>query len=493
VLNASINPRAEGLPATAAVSSVAWPDSFITGTVPPRQKRTKIVGSLARAAMRWPIGVWGTLDVAASYGGFVLAHRLTPYFTSAPATLYSVHLAAALFSLLLLCLCYAQGLYDRHNFSSFGLIVRSSLIASGLALACVTLGVNLFSFERVGRFVLLNAFFLSAGATIFVRVIARTMARSAKVRLLFVGRRSSFRPLERTIRHRFRGFYHRPVYLRLPEAGPAAREKVLLQALRRYDPDEVVVNDDELHTIADVLRHASAILDLGCEIRTLNQYVEEMLGQMPIEVMDHRAVLGSGLRNNRYGTNFAKRSLDIALAAFGLIVGSPVMLLAAALVRLSGGPGPIIYKQTRVGRYGRTFSILKFRTMRVDAEKNGAVWAKGKDSRVTRAGKFLRRSRLDELPQLWNILRGDMSFVGPRPERPEFVGELTKQIPYYDLRHLVPPGLTGWAQVRYRYGASIQDAERKLAYDLYYVRHYKPSFDLAICLRTIVAMAKGAR
>jgi exopolysaccharide biosynthesis polyprenyl glycosylphosphotransferase len=317
------------------------------------------------------------------------------------------------------------------------------------------------------------------------------MARSAKVRILFVGDRSKFRPLERELRHRFRGFYNRPVYFETPADESVDREKLLLQTIRRSDPDEIVVEDNN-RLILDLLSHSSMILDLGCEIRSHTAYFEELLRQVPVEAMDHRAMLGSGLNNNRYGTHLAKRLLDVWLATIGIIVTAPIMLLVAAALRVCG-PGPIIYKQTRVGRYGRLFSIYKFRTMRVDAEMNGAVWAKDHDARVTRLGRFLRGSRLDELPQLWNILRADMSFVGPRPERPEFVSELRKQIPHYDLRHLVPPGLTGWAQVRYRYGASVQDAQRKLAFDLYYVRRYSPGFDLAICMRTAVAMAKGAR
>jgi lipopolysaccharide/colanic/teichoic acid biosynthesis glycosyltransferase len=170
----------------------------------------------------------------------------------------------------------------------------------------------------------------------------------------------------------------------------------------------------------------------------------------------------------------------------------PVYILVALAVKLTSA-GPVFYTQTRVGRLGLPFQIFKFRTMRTDAEKDGAVWAQKNDDRVTPIGKFLRRSRLDEIPQFWNILKGEMSFVGPRPERPEFVHELEEKIPYYQMRHLVNPGLTGWAQIRYRYGASVEDSKRKLAFDLYYVRHYGIGLDLEIILRTLIAMAQGAR
>jgi exopolysaccharide biosynthesis polyprenyl glycosylphosphotransferase len=458
----------------------------------PRERRAKVAGSFARAALRWPVGVWGTLDALAAFGSFVLAHHLSPRFEFSQWHGYQIGMAAAVFAGVLVCLSYAQGLYDRHSLASYGLIIRAAVLANLLALAATSLGFGWFRLVHFGRVVLLCTLLTSAGAIILVRLIARALARSAKVRLLFVGNRRKFRPLERELRLRYREFYHRPAYVELTGGPSATREKQLLQAVRRSDPDEIVVEDDD-RIIPELLSQSSQILGSGCEIRSHAAYFEEMLGQVPVEVIDHRAMLGNGLKNSRYGTNLTKRLMDVCLAGFGLVVGAPVMLLLAVLVRWFSGQGPIIYKQTRVGRYGRQFSIYKFRTMRSDAERNGAVWAKGKDARVTPIGRLLRKSRLDELPQLWNILKGEMSFVGPRPERPEFVGELRKHIPHYDLRHLVPPGLTGWAQVRYRYGASIQDAQRKLAFDLFYVRRYSPSFDLLICLRTVVVMAKGAR
>jgi exopolysaccharide biosynthesis polyprenyl glycosylphosphotransferase len=469
-----------------------WGDVQVPAAIQPREKRSKAAGSFARAALRWPVGVWGTLDALAGFGAFVLAHHLSPRYEFSQWHGYQVRMAAAVFAGILVCLTYAQGLYDRHSLASYGLIIRAALVANLLALAATTVGFGWLRFVNFGRVVLLYTLITSAGATILVRMIARALARSAKVRLLFVGDRRKFRPLERELRLRYREFCHRPMYVELTDGPSAVRENQLLEAVRLTDPDEIVVEDDD-RIIPELLSQSSAILGLGCEIRSHAAYFEELLGQVPVEVIDHRAMLGNGLKNNRYGTNLTKRLMDVCLAGFGLLISALALLVLAVLVRWLSGPGPVIYRQTRVGRYGRPFSICKFRTMRVDAERNGAEWAKGKDGRVTRIGRILRKSRLDELPQLWNILKGEMSFVGPRPERPEFVGELRKHIPHYDLRHLVPPGLTGWAQVRYRYGASIQDAQRKLAFDLFYVRRYSPSFDLLICLRTVVAMAKGAR
>jgi sugar transferase (PEP-CTERM system associated) len=190
-------------------------------------------------------------------------------------------------------------------------------------------------------------------------------------------------------------------------------------------------------------------------------------------------------------TDVVKRSLDLTFGTIGFLCSLPLMLLVALAVRLES-KGPVIYRQLRVGRMSRNFQILKFRSMRLDAEVSGrAQWATKGDPRVTRIGGFLRKYRLDELPQFINIMRGDMSFVGPRPERPYFVEELRRELPYYDERHSVRPGLTGWAQVQYSYGASVEDAYRKLEYDLFYLKNMSPLFDIAIMMRTIRIVVSG--
>ena len=185
-----------------------------------------------------------------------------------------------------------------------------------------------------------------------------------------------------------------------------------------------------------------------------------------------------------------KRFIDIVLAAALLIVLSPIIIVAALAVKLDSS-GPVFYRQTRLGSGGVPFQIVKFRSMRQDAERDGAKWAAKNDDRVTRVGRFIRKTRIDEIPQAINVLRGEMSFVGPRPERPEFVETLRREIPNYDLRHLVKPGITGWAQVKYVYGASVADAREKLTFDLYYMRHYSFWFDIAIVFMTIKVALLG--
>ncbi|MBN1585102.1 sugar transferase [Candidatus Uhrbacteria bacterium] len=186
----------------------------------------------------------------------------------------------------------------------------------------------------------------------------------------------------------------------------------------------------------------------------------------------------------------AKRSVEaIGALATGLVL-LPVSILIAFGVRLSG-PGPILFVQERIGRHGRPFRLVKFRSMTADAENDGPRWAEKGDLRVTGFGRFLRHTHLDEIPQLWNVLRGEMSLIGPRPEQPAFVEELKRQIPYYGLRHLVRPGLSGWAQINYPYGASIRDAAEKLTYDLWYVKHRSTAVDLKIALKTVAMLFRG--
>jgi len=232
----------------------------------------------------------------------------------------------------------------------------------------------------------------------------------------------------------------------------------------------------------------------GVTFDHLASVYEELTGKIAIEnLRPSWLIFSSGFRKSRL-VQTAKRLSDIAAAAAGLAVGAPLMALVAAAVKLSS-TGPALYRQERVGQHGRVFTVVKFRSMRQDAEVGtGAVWAAANDARVTPVGRFLRRSRLDELPQLWNVLKGDMSLVGPRPERPEFVRQLTTQIPFYGQRHVVRPGLTGWAQVRYTYGSSVEDALKKLQYDLFYIKNLSLPLDLLIILSTIktVILQRGA-
>jgi sugar transferase (PEP-CTERM system associated) len=230
----------------------------------------------------------------------------------------------------------------------------------------------------------------------------------------------------------------------------------------------------------------------GVNFDHLASVYEEYTGKIAVENLRPSWLIFSHGFHKTRALMAAKRLLDVTMAVVGLIVGSPLMLVIALAIKVSSR-GRVLYHQQRVGLQGRIFTVHKFRSMQEDAElATGPVWAaKTGDTRVTRIGALLRRTRADEMPQLWNVLRGDMSFVGPRPERPEFVGELTQGIPYYGQRHVIRPGITGWAQVRYTYGATTEDALQKLQYDLYYIKHLSIAFDLFIIAATVKTVLHG--
>jgi len=262
---------------------------------------------------------------------------------------------------------------------------------------------------------------------------------------------------------------------------------------REHGIEEIVVALDDRRGAMPVKELIQCKLD-GLLITNGIGFFEDLTGKIMVEQVNPDWIIYStGFTIGRFG-NFMKRGTDILLSLIGLVLASLIMLVTAVAIKLES-PGPVFYLQERVGLRGRVFKVIKFRSMRQDAEKDGAVWAMRNDTRVTRVGAFIRKVRIDELPQLWNVLKGDMSFVGPRPERPVFVKELERQIPYYSLRHNVMPGVTGWAQVCYPYGASVEDALRKLEYDLYYLKNVSFSMDLWIVFQTVktVLFQKGAR
>jgi len=231
----------------------------------------------------------------------------------------------------------------------------------------------------------------------------------------------------------------------------------------------------------------------GIDVREQEEIYERITGKLAVEAMRPSYLIFNQGFSRHPWSELAKRTIDIVIAAIAILLTWPLMLLTALAVRLDS-QGPILFSQERVGGDGRTFTLHKFRSMRADAEKlTGPVWASEDDPRITRSGKFIRRTRLDELPQLFNVLNGDMAMVGPRPERPPFVEELGREIPYYNQRHIVKPGITGWAQINYPYGNTVEDSLHKLQYDLFYIKNQSTLFDISILFNTvkIVILRKG--
>ena len=230
----------------------------------------------------------------------------------------------------------------------------------------------------------------------------------------------------------------------------------------------------------------------GVDVINKGNFIEQYFKEISVEFQNYHWLTSLSFMPSPRAFLFLKRGFDLFFASVLILLLFPVFPLVALFIKLDS-KGPVFYTQTRVGYLGKPFRIIKFRSMRTDAEKDGAQWATKNDSRVTKLGNLLRVTRLDEIPQLINIFRGEMSLIGPRPERPEFVDEFKKKIPLYEWRHLVPPGLTGWAQIRYKYGASEEDAKRKLQYDLYYVKKASLSLEIQILLQTLPLIMKGSR
>ncbi len=265
----------------------------------------------------------------------------------------------------------------------------------------------------------------------------------------------------------------------------------LVQIVKRFGIDEVIIAIPNLHQMSPML--FEAVLDcreLGVPVTKMPTVYERLTSRVPVEYTGGDIEIAAGIKDNPFLRLYAafKRLSD----ALGALLALPVLLVimpVVAVCNLINSPGPLFYKQIRIGYGGRPFLIFKFRTMIPDAEtKSGAVWAQTHDDRITPIGKWLRWSHLDELPQILNVLRGEMSLVGPRPERPEFVCQLSKTIPFYRARHSVKPGITGWAQIHQDYGDSLADAQEKLEYDLYYIKHTSPMLDLLIMLRTVTTV-----
>ena len=278
------------------------------------------------------------------------------------------------------------------------------------------------------------------------------------------------------------------------EAVPRSAISDLSRHVADLGASEVVLALEERRNalpLKDLLRVKTA----GVHVNEFSSFMERETGRVDLDTLNPSwLIFSDGFSSGRMISSIAKRAFDILASGLLLALSFPVIALFALIVKLDS-KGPAFFRQKRVGLYGQTFELVKLRSMRTDAEKDGSKWAEKNDPRITRVGAFIRKVRIDELPQVWTVLTGHMSFVGPRPEVPKFVDDLEQQLPYYAERHMVKPGITGWAQINYPYGASIEDSRHKLEYDLYYAKNYTPFLDLLIMLQTlrVVLWPEGAR
>jgi sugar transferase (PEP-CTERM system associated) len=455
---------------------------------------------LAAVAVAWPLAVW------MAYPNIAISLRLP------------LDVRALLYPIADLILLYAMGLYRRDAILRPGMSLSRVPLVVGmgalLTMLCSVLltktNATLFAHhggrdEMVG-FALATVCFTAcafASRPLVHTLLQRQMLRR---RLLVVGAGQRAWDLLRVLSMEGGGLNYEIAFLhhdRLGEvdtrlaADPAARilrsdAVSVLQAAQDIIADQIVVAPDERRGMD--LEALLACKTAGYPVVQYLSFLEQEIRRVDLKRMEIGWLLFSDGFQFSAIDRFLKRLFDLVVSAAVLTVTAPLLAMAMLAIRWEG-PGPVLYRQVRVTRGGQHFHIMKLRTMRVDAEALGAVWAARRDDRITRVGAFLRRTRIDELPQLLNVLRGEMSFVGPRPERPVFVAELARQIPLYNERHMVKAGLTGWAQINYPYGASVDEARSKLSYDLYYVKNFSVLFDLVILLQTlrVVLWPSGAR
>lgn len=455
------------------------------------------------AVFRHHVSVFGLLavltDVMLAFVGIVLAFLTVNAFAGQgwaefPTALDVVEFAVAfavLTSLTYACL----GAYRRSPRARASRLVRT-FFALPIVGYLAYLAFGLIVDNRHAALLTGMALIYLAAGLVLSRVGSKYFRRwSRPTRVLVVGTGPDAAALAQQINDQTRGGSHvvgyYPTLTTLGHAADWLHGKVfpvnaqLTHLVSEHDVDEVIVAVNEHRGGGVPMDQLLACRTLGVRVIDLAGFYERTRSEVPLESLKASwLVYGHGFVQGRK-RRAVKRAFDIVGSSLLLLAALPVLLLAMLLVALDS-PGPIIYRQERVGCRGRKFMCLKLRSMRTDAEIDGVErWASTDDPRVTRIGKFIRKTRIDELPQLVSVLRGEMSLVGPRPERPSFVRELNEQIPFYDIRHSIKPGLTGWAQVRYCYGASVEDARRKHQFDLYYVKNNSLFLDLLILIETV--------
>ncbi|MGB0133630.1 TIGR03013 family XrtA/PEP-CTERM system glycosyltransferase [Dokdonella sp.] len=418
----------------------------------------------------------------------------------------SFEMRAFVFGLVMVTSLAAIGLYQRTLRDNWlGLLARQTIgfVMGAIAVTFVFYLIPQIFIGRgvIGVALLISYPIIAVGRAVFLRLVD---VKALKRRVLVLGSgRKAGKIVHRMRRRVDRRGFDVVGYLPVPGETPSVPEEVrfdmsesLYEIALRLQINEVVIATEDRRgqlPMSDLL----ACKQDGIAITNLITFFEREQGKVKLSLIDPSWLIFSNGFDATPLRKMSKRIFDVSSTVIMLMLLWPLMLLTALAIWIESGPGsPVLYRQERTGERGKPFQLIKFRSMRTDAEKDGvARWASAEDDRVTRTGRFIRKVRLDELPQLWNVLRGDMSLIGPRPERPQFVAELEKKIQYYDLRHCVKPGLAGWAQLNYPYGADEKDAAEKLKYDLFYVKNHNFTLDLIILIQTfeVVLFRRGAR
>ena len=439
------------------------------------------------------------LIAAAEFGWIYRAHQIDmlvePIHTRIPQL--------ATFAIALELAMVAVGVYGANSLQSVRYAAARILVAVSLGVIFLSVVYFLLPAITFWRSNLLYSMAVAAVLLLGLRVLLGKMlgGQAFKRRVVVLGAGARAARLKALAATPGAGFVV-VGYVSMSEAARVLPEAIARDAIYNLADHVVLLNASEVVLALEERRNALPLKDLlrikttGVHVNEISTFLERETGRVDLQSVNPSwLIFSDGFSSGRMFSSMFKRLFDICASATLLTLMAPVILLTAIAVKLESR-GPAFYRQRRVGLFGVGFDCIKLRSMRQDAEISGqAVWAEKDDPRITRVGRFIRKCRIDELPQTWSVLKGEMSFVGPRPERPQFVEDLEQQLPYYAERHMVKPGITGWAQINYPYGASIEDSRHKLEYDLYYAKNYSPFLDLLIILQTIrvVLFPEGAR
>jgi sugar transferase (PEP-CTERM system associated) len=441
------------------------------------------------------------------FGGMVAAALIRFGWDGAPFELVSHHgyYKAALVTVFCIGAFYLYDLYDFVVMNDRRELVLRLVQALGLAWVALALVFYALPQLMIGRGVSLIALPLALALMVGWRVSIHWLTGHPLIgeRILIVGSGDFAREIAREVLgrpdagYRIVGFVDdKPELVGVSIVNPRVLGLTteMGAVVKRENVDRIIVGMGDRRGRFPTEELLGLSLSGEVAIEECASFYERLTGRVHLAMMRPSWLIFSGRGRRARAQEFVRTAMHRTVALVGAVVSFPVALAAAALIKLES-PGPVLYRQERVGMNGRIFTIMKFRSMRSDAEKAGPVWAQDNDARVTRVGRIIRKIRVDEIPQFWNILKGEMNFVGPRPERPHFVKQLAEEIPYYEQRHLIAPGLTGWAQIKYPYGSSVEDARQKLQYDLFYIKNQSLVLDAVILFETVktILFGRGAR
>ncbi|MBK9529741.1 MAG: TIGR03013 family PEP-CTERM/XrtA system glycosyltransferase [Acidobacteria bacterium] len=443
-------------------------------------------------------------DAAILYGGIILAMYLRLGFSGTENELDTKNgwVKILLASSVCLLIMYFYDLYDYIVMTNRRELMLRLVQALGIAWALLALLFYFVPPLLIGRGVSVISVPLVLGLLLTWRMFIHSLTGHPEIgeKILVVGTGQTALDTAEAVWERRDAGYRIAGFI--SENGAKPMDKLGQSIILGKGPDlESVIINEKIDRVVIAVRErrgafpTEALLKMSLagdvSIEECTSFFERITGKVHVDMLRPSWLIFAGRRRDSPVKTIFREVMHRSLALLGLVLSLPFAMLAAILIKLESR-GPIFYKQERVGKSGKTFKVIKFRSMRTDAEKDGKpIWAATNDERVTRIGRVMRATRIDEIPQFWNILKGDMSFVGPRPERPHFVKQLGTEIPYYDHRHLVAPGLTGWAQIKYPYGASVADARQKLQYDLYYIKNQSLTLDLVIVFETVKTVLFG--